>query len=49
MIGEPFGGAAGTGFLWEERLDRWMKDRIKGWMDERQPPKAGWMDGWMDR
>lgn len=33
MMAEPFGGAAGTGFLWEEWLDRWMKDWIKGWMD----------------
>lgn len=33
MMAEPFGGAAGTGFLPEEWLDRWMKDWIKGWMD----------------
>lgn len=32
MMAEPFGGAAGTGFLRDEWLDRWMKDqRMDGW------------------
>ena len=35
MMVEPFGGAAGTGFLWEEWLDRWMDEGL----DQR-------MDGW---
>ena len=33
MMAEPFGGAAGTGFLWEECLERRMEDWNTGWMD----------------
>lgn len=33
MMAEPFGRAAGTGVLWEEWVERRMKDWIRGWME----------------
>lgn len=44
MMAEPFGGAAGTGFLWEEWLDRWMDERLDqrmdGWTGHREKKRA---------
>lgn len=41
MMAETFGGAAGTGFLWEECLVRRMKDWITRWMDGQDIRRRG--------